>query len=72
MAIIKRLFGNDNTYHKIFDKWVPEEEKAPITLSVDDYMLDLVDGVKRLNDRVKESHMSLEYSLKYLRKHDNE
>lgn len=26
MAIIKKLMGNDNTYHKIFKKWVPEEE----------------------------------------------
>lgn len=26
MAIIKKMMGNDNTYHKIFKKWVPESE----------------------------------------------
>lgn len=26
MAIIKKISGNDNSFHKIFKKWVPEEE----------------------------------------------
>ena len=30
MAMIKKMNGNDNTYHKIFKKWCKEEEEAPI------------------------------------------
>ena len=26
MAIIKKVYGNDNSFHKIFKKWIPEEE----------------------------------------------
>ena len=25
MAIVKKMYGNDNSFHKIFKKWVPEE-----------------------------------------------
>ena len=25
MAIVKKMYGNDNSFHKIFNKWIPEE-----------------------------------------------
>lgn len=25
MAIVKKMYGNDNSFHKIFKKWIPEE-----------------------------------------------
>lgn len=39
MAIIKKIFGNDNSFHKIFKKWVPEEEPTK------DYMNDLFKNI---------------------------
>ena len=28
MAIIKKVYGNDNSFHKIFKKWLPDESYA--------------------------------------------
>lgn len=28
MAIIKKVYGNDNKFHKIFKKWLPDEDDA--------------------------------------------
>ena len=28
MAIIKKFYGNDNSFHKIFKKWLPNEDDA--------------------------------------------
>lgn len=28
MAIVKKAYGNDNKFHKIFKKWIPEEDAA--------------------------------------------
>ena len=28
MAIVKKVYGNDNSFHKIFKKWIPEENEA--------------------------------------------
>lgn len=28
MAIIKKVYGNDNSFHKIFKKWLPKEDAA--------------------------------------------
>ena len=28
MAIIKKVYGNDNSFHKIFKKWLPKEDDA--------------------------------------------
>lgn len=28
MAIIKKVYGNDNSFHKIFKKWLPDESDA--------------------------------------------
>ena len=28
MAIIKKVYGNDNSFHKIFKKWLPDEDDA--------------------------------------------
>lgn len=27
MAIIKKIYGNDNSFHKIFKKWIPDEDR---------------------------------------------
>ena len=28
MAIVKKVYGNDNSFHKAFKKWIPEEDEA--------------------------------------------
>lgn len=28
MAIVKKVYGNDNSFHKIFKKWIPDEDVA--------------------------------------------
>ena len=28
MAIVKKAYGNDNKFHKVFKKWIPEEDDA--------------------------------------------
>lgn len=28
MAIVKKAYGNDNKFHKVFKKWIPEEDEA--------------------------------------------
>lgn len=28
MAIVKKVYGNDNSFHKIFKKWLPDEDDA--------------------------------------------
>ena len=28
MAIVKKVYGNDNRFHKIFKKWLPDEDDA--------------------------------------------
>lgn len=43
MAIIKKIFGNDNSFHKIFKKWVPEEE--PTQDYVKDRFKDIVNSI---------------------------
>lgn len=35
MAIVKRAFGNDNSFHKIFKKWLPKEEEDSNQLTFD-------------------------------------
>lgn len=35
MAITKKAFGNDNSFHKIFKKWLPKEEEDPNQLTFD-------------------------------------
>lgn len=39
MAIIKRFMGNDNSFHKVFKKWVPEEEND---ISLGDFMANIL------------------------------
>lgn len=33
MCIIKKICGNDNSYHKIFKKWIPEDESSESSAS---------------------------------------
>ena len=28
MAIVKKAYGNDNKFHKVFKKWIPDEDDA--------------------------------------------
>ena len=40
MAIIKKVYGNDNSFHKIFKKWLPDESYAE-PVSVEEFIANL-------------------------------
>lgn len=40
MAIVKKTYGNDNKFHKIFKKWLPDESYAE-TVSFEGFFTDL-------------------------------
>ena len=40
MAIVKKAYGNDNKFHKIFKKWIPDEDAAE-TSGIDEFFENL-------------------------------
>lgn len=70
MAILKKLWGNDNAYHQLFKKWCPKEEPVDVDgmigglfaglfegLAKAGYPIAKVDGVKKEGeDTVVECH----------------
>lgn len=52
MAFSKKMFGNDNTFHKHFKKWLPEEEAEVVNIYVDDNVIQRAEAVKKLGDAI--------------------
>lgn len=49
MAIVKRAFGNDNSFHKIFKKWLPKEEEDSNQVTFDS----LSEAFRRFGETIK-------------------
>ena len=46
MAIVKKAYGNDNKFHKVFKKWIPDEDAAE-TLGINEIFENLRDMLFR-------------------------
>lgn len=58
MAIVKKAFGNDNSFHKIFKKWLPKEQEEDLGQLTFDSMSEafrqLGEAIKSIGKDVKE------------------
>lgn len=66
MAFVKKMFGNDNSFHKLFTKWLPKEEPTIVEIK----LLPNTDNSEAI-EQVETLQQKLYRALGYVRKKEN-